>query len=149
MQPLYAPFGVFVLSYSQICQFSPFVGLLWLMARGAVASEDWSLTVYAIIRTGGRQYRAEVGQTIDVEKLPYEVNQNLEITDVLLVGDGEKTLIGQPLVEGALVKTTVVDQFRAKKVIVFKYRQRTNYLRKYGHRQPYTRLRIDDISVKV
>lgn len=105
--------------------------------------------MYAIIRTGGRQYRAEVGQTIDVEKLPYEVDQNLEITDVLLVGDGEKTLIGQPLVDGALVKATVVDQFRAKKVIVFKYRQRTNYLRKYGHRQSYTRLRIDDISVKV
>ena len=104
--------------------------------------------MYAIIRTGGRQYRAEIGKTIDVEKLPYEVNQSFEITDVLLVGDGEKTIVGRPRVEGALVKATVVDQFRAKKVIVFKYRQRTNYLRKYGHRQHYTRLRIDDISVQ-
>ena len=62
--------------------------------------------------------------------------------------DGEETVIGQPLVEGATVKVTVVDQFRGKKVIVFKYRQRTNYRRKYGHRQYYTRLRIDEISVK-
>ena len=104
--------------------------------------------MYAIIRTGGHQYRAEVGQTIDVEKLPYEVNQSFEITDVLLVGDDEKSLIGQPLVDGAVVKATVVDQFRAPKVIVFKYRQRTNYLRRYGHRQQHTRLRIDDIAVK-
>lgn len=103
--------------------------------------------MYAIIRTGGRQYRAEVGKTIDVEKLPYEVETSFEITDVLLIGDGEKTLVGQPLVDGATVKATVVEQFRGKKVIVFKYRQRTNYRRKSGHRQYYTRLRIDDISV--
>ena len=104
--------------------------------------------VYAIIRTGGRQYRAEVGKTIDVERLPHEVGQSFEITDVLLVGDGDNTVIGQPLVKGAKVKATVVDQFRGKKVVVFKYRQRTNYRRRYGHRQYYTRLKIDDISTK-
>lgn len=103
--------------------------------------------MYAIIRTGGRQYRAEVGTTIDVERLPYEVNHSFEISDVLLVGDSDKTVIGQPRVDGATVKVTVVDQYRGDKIIVFKYRQRTNYRRKRGHRQYYTRLRIDDISI--
>lgn len=103
--------------------------------------------MYAIFRSGGRQYRAEIGKTIDVERLPYDVNDSFEVTDVLLVGDDDNTVIGTPLVEGATVKFTVVDQFRGKKVIVYKYRQRTNYRRKYGHRQHYTRLRVDDISV--
>ena len=101
--------------------------------------------MYAIIRTGGRQYRAEVGSEFDVEKLPYEVDEEIEITDVLLVGDGDSTVIGQPTVEGAVVKATITAQIRGKKVIVYKYRQRTNYRRKGGHRQYYTRLRIDDI----
>ena len=104
--------------------------------------------MYAIIRTGGRQYRAEVGRMIDVERLPYEIEHNFEITDVLLVGDGDNTVIGQPVVDGATVKATVVDQYRGKKVIVYRYRQRTNYRRKRGHRQYYTRLHIDDIVVK-
>lgn len=103
--------------------------------------------MYAIIRTGNRQYRAEVGKVIDVERLPHEVDESFEITDVLLVGDEDNTVIGQPNVEGASVKVTVVDQFRADKIVVFKYRQRTNYRRKRGHRQYYTRLRVDDISV--
>jgi len=103
--------------------------------------------MYAIIRTGNRQYRAEVGKVLDVERLPNQVDDSLTINDVLLVGDGDKTVIGQPLVEGASVKVTVVDQYRAKKIIVFKYRQRTNYRRKRGHRQYYTRLRVDEITL--
>jgi large subunit ribosomal protein L21 len=103
--------------------------------------------MYAIIRTGDRQYRAEVGKMLDVERLPYEVDHSFEITDVLLVGNGESTVIGQPVVEGASVKVTVMKQYRGDKIIVFKYRQRTNYRRKRGHRQYYTRLRVDDISV--
>lgn len=103
--------------------------------------------MYAIFRSGGRQYRAEVGTTVDVERLPQEVDTQINIDDVLLVNDGSATTIGQPVVSGASVKVTVVKQFRGKKVIVFKYRQRTNYRRRYGHRQYYTRLRIDDISV--
>lgn len=104
--------------------------------------------MYAIIRSGGKQYRAEPGALIDVEKLPYDVNHSFEISDVLLIGDGDNTLIGQPLVEGAIVKATVVEQFRGEKIIVFHYRQRTSYRKTNGHRQYYTRLRIDDISVK-
>jgi large subunit ribosomal protein L21 len=103
--------------------------------------------MYAIIRTGNRQYRAEVGATLEVERLPYDVDHEFEITDVLLIGDGDNTLIGQPTVEGAVVKVTVVDQFRGPKVVGLKYRQRTKYRRRYGHRHYYTRLRIDDISV--
>jgi large subunit ribosomal protein L21 len=103
--------------------------------------------MYAIFRSGGRQYRAEVGKTVDVERLPHEVDETIEIDDVLLVGDGDNVQIGQPTVDGAKVVAKVVDQYRAKKVVVFKYRQRTNYRRRYGHRQHYTRLLIDDISV--
>ncbi len=103
--------------------------------------------MYAIIRSGGKQYRAEVGATIDVDRLPNEVGDVLDITDVLLVANGEDTAIGQPNVPGASVSATVVEQFRGKKIIVYKYRQRTSYRRKQGHRQYYTRLRIDDISV--
>jgi large subunit ribosomal protein L21 len=105
--------------------------------------------MYAIIRTGGRQFRAEVGQTIDVERLPeLQVGDSFTIEDVLLIGDGDKTVIGQPRVEGAAVKVTVTDQFRGDKVIVFKYRQRTNYRRMRGHRQYHTRLKVEDIIVK-
>ena len=103
--------------------------------------------MYAIIRSGGKQYRAEVGGTIDVDRLPQEVGDSIEISDVLLVADGDDTRIGQPQVDGALVRVTVVEQFRGKKIIVYKYRQRTNYRRKQGHRQYYTRLRIEDIAL--
>ena len=103
--------------------------------------------MYAIVRSGGKQYRAEVGATIDVDRLPQEVGESINLSDVLLVADADNTRIGQPLVEGARVSATVVEQFRGKKVIVYKYRQRTNYRRKQGHRQYYTRLRIDDISL--
>lgn len=103
--------------------------------------------MYAIIRSGGKQYRAEVGATIDVDRLPNAVGDAIEISDVLLVVNDGDTMIGQPRVEGASVAATVVEQFRGKKIIVYKYRQRTNYRRKQGHRQYYTRLRIDDITI--
>lgn len=103
--------------------------------------------MYAIFRTGGRQFRAEVGQEVDVERLPYAENDSIVFDDVLLVGNGDSTIIGTPKVEGATVKATVTKQYRGEKVIVFKYRQRTNYRRKTGHRQYYTRLRIDAITV--
>ena len=103
--------------------------------------------MYAIIRTGGRQHRAEIGKTLDVDRLPNPVNDSITITDVLLVGDGDNTVVGAPQVDGAVVKATIVEQYRAKKIIVFKYRQRTKSRVKRGHRQYYTRLRIDAITV--
>ncbi len=102
--------------------------------------------MYAIIRSGNRQYRAEVGKYIDVERLPNKVDDKIEITDVLLVGNDAGTVIGQPNVDGASVAVTVIDQFRAPKILVFKYRQRTKFRRKRGHRQYYTRIRIDAIN---
>jgi large subunit ribosomal protein L21 len=103
--------------------------------------------MYAIIRSGGRQYRAEIGQEFDVERLPYAENETFVINDVLLVGDGDNTVIGTPTVDGASVTVTVTKQLRGDKVIVFRYRQRTNYRRRTGHRQYYTRLRIDAINL--
>ncbi len=103
--------------------------------------------MYAIIRIGGRQYRAEVGQTLDVERLPNDIGDSIQIDNVLLIGNGDATLIGQPLVENAFITATIEEQFRGKKVIVFKYRQRTNYRVKRGHRQYHTRIRIASISL--
>ncbi|MCU0496892.1 MAG: 50S ribosomal protein L21 [Anaerolineae bacterium] len=103
--------------------------------------------MYAVIRSGGRQYRVAQGDLVDVERLPHEVDQQIQITEVLLIGNGETTVIGQPMVEGVSVTATVIDQYRGKKIIVFKYRQRTNFRRKRGHRQYYTRLRVDSINV--
>jgi large subunit ribosomal protein L21 len=103
--------------------------------------------MYAVIRTGGKQYRVSAGDIVDVERLPYNEGDSFQIDDVLLVGDGDNTVVGQPKVDGAVVKATVLNQFRGEKIIVFKYRQRTNYRRKRGHRQYYTRLRIDEITV--
>lgn len=103
--------------------------------------------MYAIIRTGGRQYRAEAGLTIDVERLPYEEGQTIDLTDVLLVvSDSGEATIGQPVVEGAVVKATVVEQGRERKIFVWKYKPKQRYRRRRGHRQYFTRLRIDSIS---
>ena len=103
--------------------------------------------MYAIVRmAGGKQFRAEVGRIVDVERIPQNVDETIELTDVLLVGDGEKTVIGQPVIDGATVTATVVEQFRAPKILVFKYRQRTKTRKMREHRQYYTRLRIDDIK---
>jgi large subunit ribosomal protein L21 len=101
--------------------------------------------MYAIFRTGGHQYRAEIGMELDVDKLPYDVDQKIEIDDVLMVGDGEGTIIGQPCIESARVKATVIKQFRGEKIMIFHYRQRTNLRKWTGHRSYYTRLRIDEI----
>jgi|SRR5437763_1403274 large subunit ribosomal protein L21 len=100
---------------------------------------------FAIIRTGGKQHRVEPGQTIEVEKLPVEEGQTVELTDVLLVSDDNGLRQGRPLVEGAKVVARVVKQARGRKIIVFKYKPKVRYRRKMGHRQSVTRIRIEDI----
>ena len=102
--------------------------------------------MYAVIETGGRQYRVAVGDTIDVELLDAEVGATLDIEKVLLVSDDEAVRVGQPLVEGACVSATVVEHGKGPKVIAFKYRPKQRYRRTLGHRQPYTRLRIERIA---
>ncbi len=101
--------------------------------------------MYAVIKTGGKQYRVSQGDTLRVEKLPGDVGAKVEFDEVLLVG-GEKVVVGKPTVAGAKVVASIVAQDRAKKIIVFKMRRRKNYRRKNGHRQPYTELRIESVS---
>jgi large subunit ribosomal protein L21 len=101
--------------------------------------------VYAIVESGGRQYRAEEGHTFSVEKLPYEVGDSIELKDVLLLADGDKVKVGKPKVKGASVKATVIEQYRGEKILVFRYRSKQGFRRRKGHRQDYTRLRIDEI----
>ena len=101
--------------------------------------------MYAIVESGGRQYRAEEGHSFSVEKLPYEVGEQFDFDNVLLVANGDNITVGQPSVEGASVKATVVEQYRGKKVFVWKYKPKKRYRRRRGHRQNYTRVRIDSI----
>ncbi len=101
--------------------------------------------MYAVIKTGGKQYRVSQGDTLRVEKLPGDVGAKVEFDEVLLVG-GEKVVVGKPTVAGAKVVASIVAQDRAKKIIVFKMRRRKNYRRKNGHRQPYTELKITAVT---
>ena len=101
--------------------------------------------MYAIVESGGRQYRAEEGHSFSVEKLPFEVGDQIELDKVLLMANDDGIKIGQPTVEGVSVKATVVEQYRGKKIFVWKYKPKKRYRRRRGHRQSYTRLRIDEI----
>lgn len=101
--------------------------------------------MYAIVESGGRQYRAEEGHSFSVEKLPYEVGDQIELEHVLLLANGDGVQVGQPTLAGVSVKATVVEQYRGKKIFVWKYRPKNRYRRRKGHRQSYTRLRIDEI----
>ena len=102
--------------------------------------------MYAVIETGGKQYKATVGATIDVEKLDAEVGQAIELDRVLMVAEESRVRVGRPILDNATVSATVVEHGRKRKVIVFKYRAKQRYRRKAGHRQWYTRLRIDAIK---
>jgi large subunit ribosomal protein L21 len=101
--------------------------------------------MYAIIKTGGKQYRVEEGDEIFVEKLEGEAGDVITFDEVLALGDDELR-IGTPFVEGASVSGRIVKQGKAKKIIVFKYKAKKGYRRKQGHRQPYTKIQIDSIS---
>jgi len=100
--------------------------------------------MYAVIKTGGKQYRVSEGQLLRVEKLPGGKGDKVTFSEVLLVG-GEEPKIGRPLVQGAAVAAEITAQDRGKKLIVFKFRRRKNYRRKNGHRQPFTALEITNI----
>lgn len=103
---------------------------------------------YAIIQSGGKQYRAVEGETIEVYDLANEVGKKVELGDVLLVSDGEKVLVGTPTLSGAKVAATVVGLDQGPKISVFKYKPKIRYRVKTGHRQQLTRLMIDSIDIK-
>ncbi|WP_018228420.1 50S ribosomal protein L21 [Methyloversatilis universalis] len=102
--------------------------------------------MYAVIKTGGKQYRVAAGEKIKVEQIPADVGSEIVIDQILMVGEGESVKIGAPLVAGASVRATVLTQGRHKKVTIFKMRRRKHYQKHQGHRQNYTELRIDAIN---
>jgi len=103
------------------------------------------LKIYAIIETGGKQYKVTLGQTIDVERLDVAEGGKIDLDRVLLIADGDKVTVGTPTVDGAKVVATSQGEGKGKKVIVLKYKPKVRYRKKTGHRQFYTRLVIDKI----
>ncbi len=103
--------------------------------------------MYAVVETGGKQYRVAPGGVIAVERLPGGVGDVVELSRVLLVGEGDQVKVGSPVVSGAKVRATILGQARAPKVTVFKFRRRRKYRRKTGHRQHVTRLRVEEINM--
>jgi len=102
--------------------------------------------MYAVIATGGKQYKVYQGETVRVEKISGEVGAPVTFDQVLLLSDGETVKIGQPTLTGATVNAHIVEQGKAKKILIFKFKRRKRYRRKRGHRQPYTALKIDTIE---
>ena len=101
--------------------------------------------MYAVIKTGGKQYRVVAGEKLKIEQIPAEVGAEITIDQILMVGEGESVQIGAPLLTGASVKATVLSQGRHDKVTIFKMRRRKHYQKHQGHRQNYTEIRIDGI----
>jgi large subunit ribosomal protein L21 len=102
--------------------------------------------MYAVIRTGGKQYRVSAGDQLRVEKLGDPVGAQIELAEVLMLAQGDAVSVGKPVIAGAAVRATVLAHGRGDKVTIFKMRRRKNYRRHQGHRQDYTELRIDAIG---
>jgi len=101
--------------------------------------------MYAVVATGGKQYKVSEGDILRVEKLAGDVGETVSLDQVLMVADGEDVRIGRPLVENAAVNARIVEQGKAKKILVFKYKRRKRYRKKQGHRQSFTAIKIDNI----
>ena len=102
--------------------------------------------MYAIVNTGGKQYKIQQGDVLRVEKIPGEVGSPVSFDKVLMFSDGENVNIGRPVLDNVAVKGHIVDQGKGKKIVVFKYKRRKRYRRKLGHRQQYTEIKIDSIE---
>ena len=102
--------------------------------------------MYAIIKTGGKQYRVQEGDMIRIEKIDGQSDEQIEFNEVLAVSKDDKMAVGTPTIEGAKVIGKVVEQGKAKKIIVFKYKPKKDYRKKQGHRQPYTKVMIEKIE---
>ena len=102
--------------------------------------------MYAVIKTGGKQYRVTTGEKLKIEQIPADVGSQITLDQVLMVGEGESVKVGTPLVAGATVTATVVSHGRGVKVKIFKLRRRKHYQRTQGHRQNYTEIRVDAIA---
>ena len=102
--------------------------------------------MYAVIKTGGKQYRVQQGDVIFIEKIDSQADEAVTFDEVLLVGDGEQTKVGAPTVAGAKVEGKVLGQVKGKKIVVYKYKAKKNERKKQGHRQPYTKVEITAIN---
>lgn len=102
--------------------------------------------MYAVIKTGGKQYRVTEGQTLRVEKLENEVGTDIDLPEVLMVADGENIKVGAPTVDGSKVSATIIGHGREKKVHILKFRRRKHHMKRQGHRQYYTEIEIKGIS---
>ena len=101
--------------------------------------------MYAVVNTGGKQYKVQQGEVLRIEKIPGEIGSPVSFDRVLLFSDGENVSVGQPVLDNVAVEGHIVEQGKAKKIIVFKYKRRKRYRRKQGHRQEYTAVQIDSI----
>ncbi len=102
--------------------------------------------MYAVIKTGGKQYKVTVGEKLKVEQIPAELDSQIVLNEVLMIADGDAVTVGAPFIEGASVKATVVSHGRGDKVRIFKMRRRKHYQKRQGHRQNFTEIRIDAIA---
>ena len=102
--------------------------------------------MYAIVNSGGKQYKVQKGEILRVEKIPGEIGSSVTFNRVLMFSEGENVSIGQPVLDNVAVKGHIVEQGKAKKIIVFKYKRRKRYRRRQGHRQPFTAVQIDSIE---
>lgn len=102
--------------------------------------------MYAVIQTGGKQYRVTEGSVLKIEKLDVQPGDRLTLDQVLMVSDDNEVRVGTPLVPNAQVTAVVLEQGREKKIVVYKYKRRKNYRRKQGHRQPYTKIKVEKIE---
>ena len=103
--------------------------------------------MFAVVKTGGKQYRVEEGRSLKVDRLAGEPGDSVELGEILMIGEGSEVTVGAPLVAGARVIGTIAEQGRAPKIVVFRYKNKTRSRKKTGHRQPYTRLIISDVLV--
>lgn len=103
--------------------------------------------MYAVVATGGKQYKVREGEILRVEKIPGEIGTPVSFDKVLMTSDGTSVSIGQPFLENIAVSGHITEQAKAKKILVFKYKRRKRYRRKNGHRQPYTAVKIDSITL--
>ncbi len=137
--------GVFGYSY----QF-PAIGAGHLRRAGAISLYGWrflkDITMYAVIKTGGKQYRVANGEKLKVEQIPADIGQEIILDQVLMVGQGSEVKVGAPLVAGATVTVKVVSHGRADKVKIFKLRRRKHYQKHQGHRQNYTEIEVSAIN---
>ncbi len=111
-----------------------------------MAHEKEEQAMYAVIASGGKQYKVQEGEILKIEKIDGQVGSEVDFDQVLLLSDGEAVKIGQPTLGDVAVKGHIVEQGRQKKILVFKYKRRKRYRRKQGHRQPFTAVKIDSIQ---